>query len=183
MSKNIAIIIGSLRKDSNSGRLAKAFAPLFPEGYKTFEPAIGNLELYNADYDTSGKSPASWVKFRDAIRKADAVVFITPEYNRSMSGGLKNALDVGSRPHGKSVWNGKPALVISSSTGAMGGFGANHHLRQSLVFVNMPVLAQPEAYIGAAQDLVDSDGTILKDDTKKYFQSIVDAFVELIEKN
>ena len=183
MSKNIAIIIGSLRKDSNSGRLAKAFASLFPEGYKTYQPSIGNLELYNPDHDTNGTPMASWEAFRAAIGKADAVAFITPEYNRGLPGSIKNALDVGSRPYGKSVWKGKPALVVSSSNGVLGGFGANHHLRQSLVVLNMPTLTQPEAYIGKAQELVDSDGTIMKDDTKVYFQSIVDAFVDLIEKH
>ncbi|MGB4595630.1 MAG: NAD(P)H-dependent oxidoreductase [Anaerolineaceae bacterium] len=182
MSKKIAIIIGSLRKDSNSGRLAKAFASLLPEGYQAFFPHIGQLELYNADYDTEGNSPASYNAFREEMHQADAVIFVTPEHNRSVPAALKNALDIGSRPYGKGVWSGKPALVVSSSGGALGGFGANHHLRQSLVFLDMPVLAQPEAYIGAAQELVDSDGKIAKDETRKYFQMIVDAFVKHIER-
>lgn len=183
MSKNIAIIVGSLRKDSNSGRLAKAFAQLFPEGYKTFQPNIGNLELYNPDHDTEGKPMASWEAFRAQVSEADAVAFITPEYNRGVPGAVKNAIDVGSRPYGKSIWKGKPTLVVSSSNGVLGGFGANHHLRQSMVVLDAPVLAQPEAYIGKAQELVDSDGNILNPDTAKFFQLIVDKFVEHIERN
>lgn len=183
MSKKIAIIVGSLRKDSNSGRLAKAFASLLPEGYEAYFPKINKLELYNADYDTSGNPTASYTTFRDDVRKADAVIFITPEYNRGVPGGLKNALDVGSRPIGKSIWKGKPALVVSSSNGVLGGFGANHALRQSLVVLDMPVLAQPEAYIGKAQDLVDPDGKIIVDDTRKFFQLIMDAFIKLVEQD
>ena len=170
-------------KISNSGRLAKAFASLLPEGYEAYFPKIGKLEIYNADYDTTGEPPASYSTFRDEVRQADAVIFVTPEYNRGVPGGLKNALDVGSRPVGKSVWKGKPALVVSSSNGAMGGFGANHHLRQSLVVLDMPVLAQPEVYIGKAQDLVDPDGKILIEDTLKYFQTIINAFVKFIAKH
>src|SRR4029077_6882196 len=106
-----------------------------------------DLPLFNQD-DEADPSPAS-VTFKGRIRKADAVLFVTPEYNRSVPGALKNAIDVGSRPHGKSVWNGKPGAVISVSPGGVGGFGANHHLRQSLVFLNVPLLTQ-EAYIGNA---------------------------------
>ncbi len=183
MSKNIAFIIGSLRKDSNSSRLAKAFASLLPEGYHASFPEIGKLELYNADYDTEGNPPPSYDTFRESLHKADAVAFFTPEYNRSVPGAVKNAIDVGSRPYGKSVWGGKPTLVVSSSNGVLGGFGANHHLRQSMVVLNAPVLAQPEAYIGKAQELVDADGNIVSEDTRKYFQSIVNAFVLHIERN
>ena len=113
----------------------------------------------------------------------DAVLFATPEYNRSVPGVLKNALDVGSRPYGSSIWDKKPAVVVSVSPGAIGGFGANHHLRQSLVFLNMPMVQQPEAYIGNVLDLLEEDGSITKQGTIDFFQTIVDAFVALIEKN
>lgn len=182
MTKKIAVIIGSLRKDSNSGRLAKAFSSLLPKDYEVVFPSIGQLEHYNPDEDTEGNTPASYVAFRDEIRQAEAVIFITPEYNRGLPGVLKNALDVGSRPYGKSVWKGKPALVLSSSMGVLGGFGANHSLRQSLVFLDMPVLAQPEAYIGQAQNLVDTAGNIQTEETRKFFQMIVDAFVRHVER-
>ena len=181
MSKNIAIIVGSLRKDANSKRLAKAFASLLPKGYKSFTPEIGNLPLYNQDYDNSPDEPAIYASFRKEILDADGVIFITPEYNRSVPGVLKNALDIGSRPWGKSVWNGKPAAIISSSEGNISGFGAYHHLRQSLSFLNMPMNGQPEAYINKPTSLVDEDGKIQKEDTQKFFQSIVDALVKQIE--
>ena len=181
MSPKIAILIGSLRRDANSKRLAKAFASLFPEDYQTFSPEIGHLPLYNQDYDNSPEEPESYADFRKEISSADGVIFITPEYNRGLPAVIKNAIDIASRPWGKNAWNGKPAVVISSSGGVMGGFGANQQLRQSLVFVNMRVLAQPEAYIGKAQTLVDPDGKILLEETRQYFQSIVDAFVKLIE--
>ncbi len=181
MSTKIAIVIGSLRKDANSKRLAKAFASLFPKDYQIFTPEIGHLPLYNQDYDNSPDEPSSYADFRKEISSADGVIFITPEHNRGLPAAMKNAIDVASRPWGNSAWNGKPAVVISSSNGVIGGFGANHQLRQSLVFLNMRVLAQPEAYIGQAQTLVDSDGNILSEDTQKFFQSIVDAFIQLIQ--
>ena len=182
MPTKIAFITGSLRKDANSKRLAKAFASLFPNDYQTFTPEIGHLPLYNQDYDNSPDEPMSYAEFRKEISSADGVVFITPEYNRGLPAVMKNAIDIASRPWGKNTWNGKPAVVISNSSGALGGYGANHQLRQSLVFLNMRVLAQPEAYIGNTQTLVDEDGKILSEETKRFFQSIVDSFVELIER-
>lgn len=117
------------------------------------------------------------------MKEIDAVLFVTPEYNRSVPAVLKNALDVGSRPYGASVWNGKPAAIISQSPGRLSGFGANHHLRQPLVFLNMPILQQPEAYIGNVADLLDENGTIKDERTVKFLQSFVDAFVDLIKKH
>jgi chromate reductase len=181
MAAKIALIVGFLRKDANSKRLALAFSSLFPKDYQTFTPEIGHLPLYNQDFDDSPEEPESYANFRKEISSADGVVFITPEYNRGLPAVIKNAIDIASRPRGKSVWNGKPAVIISSSNGVLGGFGANQQLRQSFVFLNMRVVAQPEAYIGKAQTLVDSDGKILSEDTQKYFKSIVDTFVKLIK--
>ena len=113
---------------------------------------IGNLPLYNQDYDNSPSEPEIYGRFREQVAAADAVLFCTPEYNRGIPGVLKNAVDIGSRPYGASVWNGKPAAIISASPGAIGGFGANHQLRQACVFLNMPVMQQPEAYIGQVND-------------------------------
>jgi chromate reductase len=110
------------------------------------------------------------------------VLFVTPEYNRSMPGVLKNAIDIASRPYGKSAWNGKPAGVVSVSPGAIGGFGANHHLRQSLVFLNMPTLQQPEAYVGGAASHFDAEGNLAKEDTKVFLQKFLEAFADWIAR-
>ncbi|KIO66748.1 hypothetical protein B4064_2069 [Caldibacillus thermoamylovorans] len=178
----IGILIGSLRKESFSRKLAENVSALFPEGYETEIVEIGNLPLYNQDFDDYNNVPAEYTTFRNKIKEIDAVLFITPEYNRSVPAVLKNALDVGSRPYGKSVWDGKPAAVISQSPGNLSAFGANHHLRQSLVVLNMPTVQQPEAYIANVATLFDENGKINKQDTIQFLQSFVDAFVDLIKK-
>jgi len=177
--RTIAVIVGSLRKDSFNRKMAKALAALAPEAMKLTIVEIGDLPLYNQDYDTA--SPPQYAAFRDKIRPADAVLFVTPEYNRSVPGVLKNAIDVGSRPYGSSVWNGKPCAVVSVSPGAIGGFGANHHLRQSLMFLNMPAMAQPEAYIGGAGDLFAEDGAIKVEATRDFMKKFMTAFAAWIE--
>ena len=160
MSENIDVvgIVGSLRRQSFSRRLALALAAVAPSRLQVEQVPIGGLPLYNQDEDAD--PPAPWREFRERVRRADAVLFVTPEYNRSVPGVLKNAIDVGSRPYGNSAWNGKPCAVVSCSPGSQGAFGANHHLRQSLVFLNMPVMQQPEAYIGGVDKLVDEQGSI-----------------------
>lgn len=178
----IGILIGSLRKESFSRKLAENVSALFPEGYETEIVEIGNLPLYNQDFDDYNNVPAEYTTFRNKIKEIDAVLFITPEYNRSVPAVLKNALDVGSRPYGKSVWDGKPAAIISQSPGNLSAFGANHHLRQSLVVLNMPTVQQPEAYIANVATLFDENGKINKQDTIQFLQSFVDAFVDLIKK-
>src|SRR5262249_34668730 len=150
-----------------------------PERLKLEIVEIGKLPLYNADLEDS--PPAEWAEFRGRIKAADAVLFVTPEYNRSVPAALKNAIDVGSRPYGKSVWDRKPAAVISVSPGAIGGFGANHHLRQSFVFLNMPALQQPEAYIGGAESLFDQEGKLTQDSTRKFLLSFLSAFIGWID--
>lgn len=181
--KKVGILVGSLRKESFSKKLVTNVASLFPEGYDAEFIEIGNLVLYNQDFDDERNAPSEYTTFRNKMKEMDAVLFVTPEYNRSVPAVLKNALDVGSRPYGASVWNGKPAAIISQSPGNLSGFGANHHLRQSLVFLNMPILQQPEAYIGGVADLLDENGKIKNDGTVKFFQTFVDAFVDLIEKH
>jgi chromate reductase len=180
-SRTVAVVVGSLRKDSMNRKLAKALEGLLPPGVKFEFIEIGDLPLYNQDLDAA--PPAPWVAFRDKIRPCAAVLFVTPEYNRSVPGVLKNAIDVGSRPYGHSVWDKKPAAVVSVSPGAVGGFGSNHHLRQSLVFLNMPTLQQPEAYIGQGDKLFNADGTFASEGTKGFLQKFVDAFVAWIEKH
>ncbi|MCX5809747.1 MAG: NAD(P)H-dependent oxidoreductase, partial [Proteobacteria bacterium] len=140
MTKRIAIIIGSLRKESFNRKMANVLTTLAPESLMLEIIEISGIPLYDQDYDDEGKPPSAWTEFRKRVKSFDGVLFVTPEYNRSVPGVLKNALDVGSRPYGQSVWGGKPGAVISVSPGAIGGFGANHHLRQSLVFLNVPTM-------------------------------------------
>lgn len=181
MSKKIAIISGSIRKEGFSTQLARAFQPLFPEGYEAEILEIGQLPLYNQDYDT-GTPPEAYTEFRQKLGGMDAVLFVTPEHNRTIPAAMKNVLDVGSRPYGQSGWDGKPAAIISNSPGMLGGFGANHHLRQVLTFLNMPILQQPEAYISKVAELLDENGGFKSENTREYVQSIVDAFVEHIDR-
>jgi chromate reductase len=176
--RDIAVFVGSLRKESLNRKLAKALAELAPSSLKLEIVEIGQLPLYNQDFD---EDPSSvYVEFRARVRAADGVLFVTPEYNRSVPGALKNALDVASRPYGQSAWNGKPDAVISASPGAIGGFGANHHLRQSLVFLNVPAMQHPEAYIGGADKLFDASGKLANDGTRKFLQQFIEAFANWI---
>ena len=178
--RNVALIVGSLRKESYTRKIARAIVELAPASLR-FEPVeIGNLPLY--DQDLEGDSPPPpWVEFRKRVRGLDAVLFATPEYNRSIPGALKNALDVGSRPYGKSVWSGKPCAIISVSPGAVGGFGANHHLRQCLVFLDMPCMQQPEAYISKVTDVLDDAGKVTSDSTRDFLEKYAAAFAGWID--
>ena len=173
VSYNVAVLVGSLRKDSINRKLAQVFAKLAPPQLKLSIVEIGDLALYDADADAA--PPPAWARFRAEIKAADAVLFVTPEYNRSVPGLLKNAIDIGSRPYGQGALVGKPAAVVSSSPGAMGGFGANHHLRQSLVFLNMATMQQPEAYIGHADKLLDANGDVMEA-SRAYLQGIINGF-------
>src|SRR5450830_818788 len=183
MAKNIAVLVGSLRKESYSKKIAKVLASLFPEDCNVSFVEIADLPLYNQDYDDEARVPESYTGFRNTMSSIDAVLFVTPEYNRSVPAVLKNALDVGSRPYGKSVWSGKPGAVVSVAPGALGAFGANHHLRQSLVFLNVPAMPQPEAYIGNAASLFDDKGTLANDSTRGFMQKFLQAFAQWIEQN
>lgn len=174
----VAVIAGSLRKGSYSSMVARALCGLAPK-LQCEIVGIGELPLYNPDLD-GAEAPKEWTAFRGRIRAADAVLFVTPEYNRSVPGALKNAIDVGSRPYGKSVWARKPAAVVSQSPGAISGFGANHHLRQSLVFLDMPAMQQPEAYIGNVAKLFDDKGELASTETREFFTKFMDAFATWI---
>jgi len=179
-ARAVAVLVGSLRKAALSRRAALALAALAPASLNCQIVEIGALTLYNQDVDDAGP-PDAWVSFRSAVKAADAVLFVTPEYNRSVPAPLKNALDVGSRPYGQSAWSGKPGAVVSVSPGALGGFGANHHLRQSLVFLNVPVMQQPEAYVGGAGALFDEHGNITNPSTRAFLGSFMEAFAKWIE--
>ncbi|MHB8257982.1 MAG: NADPH-dependent FMN reductase [Acidiferrobacterales bacterium] len=179
---NVAVIVGSLRKGSYSRMMAHAASRLAPQSLGLNIVEIADLPLYNEDLDGANPPPA-WVAFRQVVRKSDALLFVTPEYNRSVPAPLKNAIDVGSRPYGQSVFGGKPGAIISLSPGAIGAFGANHHLRQSLVFLDVPMLQQPEAYIGNAAGLFDEAGNLKNDGTKDFLQKYLQAFSVWIGKH
>ena len=177
-TRNVAVLVGSLRKQSSNPKIANEIIALAPASLSLEIVEIGQLSFFNQDLEAT--PPADWVEFRARVAKADAALFVTPEYNRSVPAVLKNALDVGSRPYGKSAWNGKPWAVASVSIGAIGGFGANHHLRQSLTYVNMPTLQQPEVYISNASGLFDEGGK-LNDGTRDLLKNFVTTFAAWIE--
>jgi chromate reductase len=183
MSKayDVAVFVGSLRKDSFTRKVAHTLVGLAPPSLKLNIVEIGQLPLYNQDEEEN--PPTTWTSFRQRVKEADAVLFVTPEYNRSVPGVLKNALDVASRPYGKSAWDAKPGAVISTSPGAMGGFGANHHLRQSLVFLNVPAMQQPEAYIGGVAELFDASGKLTNEGTRNFLNKVLAAFSAWIAAN
>jgi chromate reductase len=178
--KKIGIIVGSLRKESWNRKLALALMKLAPSSLAMELIEIGQLPLYNQDPDDQNNPLKEWTHFREQMKNLDGVLFITPEYNRSMPGALKNAIDVGSRPYGKSIWMKKPTAVISSSPGAIGGFGSNQHLRQTFVFLDMPCMQQPEAYISGVDKLFDADGN-LKEDTQTFLRKFIDGYANWVK--
>ena len=180
MSKKIGIIVGSLRKGSFTRSIANELKAQLPEGYEGEFLEIAQLPLFDQDYEAAGATPESYVDFRKQVEACDAFIFATPEYNRSFPAAIKNALDVASRPYGSSKWNGKPAAVVSVSPGAIGGFGANHHLRQVLTFLNVQPVQQPEAYIGSVMVLLDENGKVKNEDTRALLKSVVTALVAKI---
>jgi chromate reductase len=179
---NVAVLVGSLRKASITRRMADALADVAPPALRLEQVDIGHLELYNQDYDDEHRVPAEWAKFRQKLSEFDAALFVTPEYNRSVPAVLKNAIDVGSRPYGQSVWQGKPAAVVSVSPGTLGAFGANHHLRQSLVFLDMPTLQAPEAYVGGAAALFNEAGELANEKTRAFLSTYMTAFAGWIAR-
>ena len=179
--RSIAVLVGSLRKESFSRKTARALISLAPAALKLEIVEIGDLPLYNQDAEDADPKPAAWLAFRDRIRPVNGVLFVTPEYNRSVPGLLKNAIDVGSRPYGQSVWSGKPCGVVSVSPGAIGAFGANQHIRQSFVFLDMPTMQQPEAYIGNAASLFDEQGSLTSDKTRDLLQRFITTFAKWVD--
>ncbi len=178
--KKVAILVGSLRKESFNRKMAQCLIKQAPANLALEIIEIGQLPIYNQDLDEN--PPAEWTEFRDRIRPFDAVLFVTPEYNRSVPAVLKNAIDVGSRPYGKSVWDGKAGAVMSVSPSGMGGFGANHHLRQSLVFLNILIMQQPEAYVARAGDMFDEGGDFKDPSSRAFAQKFIDAFGKWVDR-
>lgn len=180
-SNKVAVVVGSLRKDSFNRKLASALMELAPDSLDCDFVEIGGLSFFNQDLEKN--PPADWTDFRAKIKAHDAVLFVSPEYNRSIPGALKNAIDVGSRPYGHSVWEGKPAAVVTASPGATGGFGSNHHIRQALVFLDMPTMQMPEAYIGKVDSLLDEKGNVSSEGTRKFLTKIMATFADWVAQN
>jgi chromate reductase len=176
-TKDIAVLVSSLRRDSVSRKTALALAALAPDNLRLDLVETGHLPFYDQDFDAdAANTPESYTRLRHRIARADGVLFVTPEYNRSFPAHLKNAIDIGTRPYGKNVWSAKPAGVVSVSMGAMGGFGANQLLRQQLANVNMSVLQQPEVYIGGADKIFDNDGGVNVESTEAFLRSYLASF-------
>jgi chromate reductase len=175
MAYRIAIIVGSLRKDSLNRRVARSICGLRNDNLDCSMIEIGDLPLYNQDLDAN--PPEQWTRFRKDVAAADGVLFCSPEYNRGIPGVLKNATDVGSRPYGQSVFDKKPGAIVTASPGSIGGFGANHQIRQAAVFLNMPIMQQPEAYLGhVSDDSFDETGCLKEGPLKELIKSLAHAF-------
>ena len=180
MAYKIAIIVGSLRKGSLNRKMARAICAMRGDNLDCSMIEIGDLPLYNQDLDT--EPPQPWVLFRNDIRDKDGVLFVSPEYNRGIPGVLKNAIDVGSRPYGQSVFDKKPAAIVTVSPGAIGGFGSNHQIRQACVFLNMPVMQQPEAYLGhVSDDSFDEQGSIKDPQLNGLVTTLAHAFHDWVD--
>jgi chromate reductase len=180
MAYKIAIIVGSLREGSLNRKMARAICRIRGDNLDCSVVNIGDLPLYNQDLD--GDPPEQWRRFRQEVGEADGVLFVSPEYNRGIPGVLKNAIDVGSRPYGKSVFDKKPAAIVTVSPGAIGGFGANHQIRQSCVFLNMPVMQQPEAYLGhVTDDSFDESGSLKDGSLNKLVTTLAHAFHDWVD--
>lgn len=182
MTQKVAVFVGSLRKESYSKKIANNIIDLLPEVYEAEIVRFDQLPFYNQEFDEAHQAPEVVQKFRTHMKDFDAVIFVTPEYNRSIPGSLKNALDIGSRPKPENVWNNKPALVVSNSPGNISGFGANHHLRQILTSLNMPTVQQPEVYLAGVANFFDASGQITDENTVAFLQSAVDAFTHLVDR-
>jgi chromate reductase len=176
----IAVFVGSLRREAYSLKMAKAMIALAPASLALEILEIGHLPLYNEDLEAA--PPESWAVFRSRLKSCDGVLFVTPEYNRSVPAALKNAIDVGSRPKGKNIWDGKPGAVVSISNGGIGGFGAHHHLRQMLVCLNVPAMAGPEAYIGNVGKLFDETGVLVNESTKGFLTTFMTSFEQWVAR-
>ena len=178
-SHKIGIIVGSLRDGSINRKVARSMCAIRDDDLECSMIEIGDLPLFNQDIEM--RPPEQWTRFKEQVAAADGILFCSPEYNRGMPGVLKNAIDVGSRPYGRSVWDRKPAAIITVSPGAIGGALANHQIRQSCVFLNMPVMQQPEAYLGhVGDDAFGEDGLLVDGPVKKIVEKLAHAFAEWV---
>jgi len=179
--KTIGIIVGSLRRDSFSRKVAQYLADLLAEEYEVVFVNIDSLAMYNQDLDNDDEAPKEWVDLRQEVKALDAVLFVTPEYNRSVPAVLKNALDIASRPKTDNAWKGKPGAIVSVSPGSIGGFGANHHLRQITACLNIFMMPQPEAYIGGVDAAVDGTG-VSDESVRGFLQRFSATFAKWVER-
>jgi len=177
----IGVILGSLQANGITRKIAHAMQHLVGDRLALEIVEIGDLPLYNPERDGAGV--VEWETFRQAVAPLDGILFLTPEYNRSIPAALKNAIDVGSRPYGASIWAKKPAGIISQSPGSIGGFGANHHLRQCLVFLDMPAMQQPEMYLSHAAALFDDAGMLVEGPGKGVLETFANAFEAWVQHN
>lgn len=181
MAYNIVVIVGSLRKDSFSLKIAKALTRLAPASLKLEVVTLEGISFFNQDLE--GAPPTNWLAFREKLQKSDGVIFVTPEYNRAIPGVLKNAIDVGSRPYGKSSFNGKPVGIVSNSPGPLGGVSAAKTLQNILPGIAGPIMQQPEIYLNAVGDAFDAEGNLAKDSLKGVLQAYIDAFAAHVAKH
>lgn len=181
MAYNIVTIVGSLRKDSFSLKIANALAKLAPASLELEVVTLGGISFFNQDLE--GAPPADWLAFREKLQKSDGVIFVTPEYNRAIPGVLKNAIDVASRPYGKSSFNGKPVGIVSNSPGPLGGVSAAKTLQNILPGIAGPIMQQPEIYLNAVGDAFDAEGNLTKDSLKSVLQAYIDAFAAHVAKH
>ena len=181
MAYNIVVIAGSLRKESFSLKIANALAKLAPSSLRLEVITLAGISFFNQDLE--GAPPADWLAFRDKLQKSNGVLFVTPEYNRSIPGVLKNAIDVASRPYGKSSLLGKPVGIVSNSPGPLGGVSAAKHLQNILPGISGPLLQQPEIYLNAVGDAFDAEGNLTKDSLKTVLQQYIEAFAAHVAKN
>jgi chromate reductase len=181
-TKKIGVIVGSLRRDSFSLAVAKAAVSVAPQELSLKFIEIGDLPMFNQDFDDDGTTPDSWVRFRNEIKELDGVIFVTPEYNRSFPAVLKNAIDIASRPYGSNAWDGKAGGIISVTPGGLGAFGANHHLRQPMTFLNVFMLQQPEAYISNVADQLNDKGEFADESSLEYLKNYMEAFSQWVNK-
>jgi chromate reductase len=181
MPHNVITIVGSLRKESFTLKIARALAKLAPSSLTLDVTTLHGISFFNQDLEAN--PPADWLAFREKLQKSNGILFVTPEYNRSIPGVLKNAIDVGSRPYGKSSFNGKPTGIVSNSPGPLGGVSAAKHLQNILPGISGPILQQPEIYLNAVGDAFDEKGELTKESLKPVLQQYVNAFADHVEKH
>jgi len=180
MAHHIVTIVGSLRKESFSLKIANALAKLAPVSLKLEVTTLGGISFFNQDLEAA--PPADWLAFRERLQKSNGVIFVSPEYNRSIPGVLKNAIDVGSRPYGKSSFVGKPTGIISNSPGPLGGVSAAKHLQNILPGISGPIMGQPETYLSGIGDAFNDNGELIKEPVQKLLQQYLEAFAGFVEK-
>lgn len=178
---HVVVIAGSLRKESFSLKVANALAKLAPATLKLEVITPHGISFFNQDLEAA--PPADWLAFRDKLQKSNAVLFVTPEYNRSIPGVLKNAIDVGSRPYGKSSFLGKPVGIVSNAPGTLGGVNAAKHLQQILPGIAGSIMGQPEIYLNGIGDAFDDKGQLTKESLQKVLQQYIDAFAAFVVKH